>query len=141
MEAREELLEIKQRLLGRIDALQDELVIVDKSIQLIEREGKLESVRVQPLKNDSPGTQGEFATMGLTDSCQQLLDSADLRSPTEVRDLLIQGGYPKTDRKKLLASVYATLKRLRVAGKVERRKTSHGPKYRLKGSAMEPTEK
>ena len=130
MKAGEELLQLRQRLSDRLNVLHVELETVDASIRLIEREKGLE-----------PSTHHEFAKMGLTESCLRILD-ADFISPAEVRDLLIQGGYPKSDRQRLLGSVYATLKRLHGAGKVEFRKPrgGGGRKYRVKQNTAEPSE-
>ena len=128
---------MRQRLSGRIDVLRAELEIVDASIRLIEREGRLEPT-AQLQQSES---HDAFAKMGLTDCCLQILGARDFISPAKVRDLLIQGGYPKSNRTKLLGSVYSTLKRLQGAGKLEFRKPPRGArKYRVKQHTAEQSE-
>lgn len=137
MKANEELLHVRQRLSGRIGVLRAELEIVDASIRLIEREGRLEPT-AQLQQSES---HDAFAKMGLTDCCLQILGARDFISPAKVRDLLIQGGYPKSNRTKLLGSVYSTLKRLQGTGKLEFRKPPRGArKYRVKQHTAEQSE-
>ena len=138
MKAKEELLHVRQRLSGRIDVLRADLEIVDASIRLIEREGRLEPTDA-PLQQSE--ACGAFAKMGLTNCCLQILGARNFISPAKVRDLLIQGGYPKSNKTKLLGSVYSTLKRLHGAGKLEFRKPHRGGrKYRVKQHTAEPSE-
>ena len=136
MKAEQELLQLRRRLSGRIDVLRDELEIVDASIRLIEREGRLEPTDAQQSES-----HGAFAKMGLTNCCLQILEARDFISPAKVRDLLIQGGYPKSNRTKLLGSVYSTLKRLHGARKLELRKPHRGGReFRVKQQTAEPSE-
>lgn len=121
MQAKQELTQLKEKLQKHIAVLNAEMDTVDKAIRLLDRE------------NESSGVTGQqdkrFAKVGLSDTCRQIVGNEWI-SPTEVRDAMMQGGYKKADKGKLLGSVFATLKRLskselegkRVDGKMKYRK-------------------
>jgi len=121
MQAKQELAQLKEKLQRHIAVLNAEMDTVDKAIRLLDRE------------NESSGVTGHqdkrFAKVGLSDTCRQIVGNEWI-SPAEVRDVMMQGGYRKADKGKLLGSVFATLKRLsknelegkRVDGKMKYRK-------------------
>ncbi len=121
MQAKQELKRLKEKLNAQITALQSEMAIIDKAIQLLEREGKSSPAATQ---------QGKyFRTVGLSDAIREIV-AAEWISPTEVRDRLMRGGYPNKDKSKLLGSVFATMKRL--GGSVFEMKRIDGKlKYRV----------
>lgn len=129
MQAKNELLQLKARLQKQIAVLQSEMVVVDKAIQLLERENHSETNGSQDKK---------FRKAGLSDACRQIVGD-DWISPTEVRNELMQGGYPNDDKSKLLAAVFATLKRL---GKkqMEGKKIDGKMKYRKRQLATVGTD-
>jgi hypothetical protein len=124
MEATHELMKLKEKLLKQIAVLQAEMDTVDRAIQLLAREDRA----------GANGSQNKrFRKSGLSESIRQVVES-DWISPTEVRDLLMHGGYRNADKAKLLGSVFATMKRL---GKTEfeMRKLEGKLKYRKKQAA------
>lgn len=122
MQAKQELTHLKERLNAQIVALQSEMAIVDKAIQLLEREGQSS----QP----APEQAKQFRTVGLSDAIRQTVASEWI-SPTEVRDELMRGGYPNKDKSKLLGSVFATMKRL-TGSTFEARRIDGKLKYRVR---------
>lgn len=120
MEANHELMQLKQRLQRQITVLESEMATVDKAIQLLEREGHA----------GANGNQDKrFRKVGLSDACRQIVGDEWIL-PSAVRNQIMQGGYRNNDKAKLLAAVFATLKRLgkkefegkRIDGKMHYRK-------------------
>jgi hypothetical protein len=102
MQAKEELTQLRGRLSEQITALESEMAIVDKTIELLEREDR---------SSRTASRAQRFRKVGLSDAIRQIVAS-EWVSPTEVRDELMRGGYPNGDKSKLLGSVFATMKRL-----------------------------
>ena len=128
MQAKQELMQLKDRLQRQIAVLESEMATVDKAIQLLDRE-------------DQSGTTGprdtRFRKVGLSDACRQIV-SDDWISPTEVRNQLMQGGFKNNDKSKLLAAVFATLKRL-AKKEFEGKKVDGKMKYRKRQIATVDT--
>jgi hypothetical protein len=103
MQAKQELTRLRDKLNAQIAALQSEMVIVDRTIQLLEREDQSSPTAPQQGKR--------FRSVGLSDAIRQIV-AAEWISPTEVRDGLMHGGYPNKDKGKLLGAVFTTMKRL-----------------------------
>ena len=125
MDAISELTRIRGRLKLKLLDLEAEIDAVDRAIGLLEAEQSLSNVKARSRR---------FVKMGLSEACREIIGS-DYITPIEVRDMLRQGGYPKSAKSKLLNSVYATLKRLtandfekgKVNGKTVFRKPASGP--------------
>jgi hypothetical protein len=125
MQAKRELTQLRERLKQQIAALESEMATIDKAIELLERED-------QSSPNAPYGKR--FRKVGLSDAIRQVVASVWI-SPTEVRDELMHGGYPNEDKNKLLASVFATMKRLGKSGGFEVRRIEGKLKYRVQQRA------
>lgn len=124
MQAKHELRQLKEKLQKQIAVLESEMATVDRAIQLLEREDH----------SGSNGSQDKrFRKVGLSDACRQIV-GADWISPTEVRNQLMQGGYKNVDKSKLLAAVFATVKRL-AKKEFEGKKLDGKMKYRKRQPA------
>ena|ERR1700676_448886 len=120
MQGKSELMKLKEKLQKQISVLESEMATIDKAIQLLEREDK----------NGATGPQDQrLRKYGLSDGIRQVVGSEWI-SPTEVRNGMMQGGYKSKDKTKLLAAVFATLKRLAVKGEMEMKKLDGKMKYR-----------
>jgi len=128
MEAVKELTRLRERIQLQLRELQSELDAIDKAVQLLEREGR---------RSASSVNEKQFAKFGLSDAVRKIVGDEWI-SPTEVRDVLMQGGYPNKGKGKLLGSVFATLKRLGIGNKAEfeMKRIDDKIKYRKK----QPTE-
>jgi hypothetical protein len=120
MQAKHELMRLKDKLQRQIAVLESEMATVDKAIQLLERE-------------TSPGVNGlhkdkRFAKAGLSDALRQIVGSEWI-SPAEARDQMLDGGFRAGSKAKLLSAVYATLKRLGT-NELEGKKIDGKMKYR-----------
>lgn len=121
MQAKQQLMQLKDKLLKQISILESEMATVDKAIQLLEREDRV---------TGAPGPQDKrFRKVGLSDACRQIVGSEWI-SPTEVRNAMMEGGFKNADKSKLLGSVFATLKRLAVKGDLEAKRVDAKMKYR-----------
>lgn len=125
MQAKRELTQLKERLKQQIAGLESEMATIDRAIQLLEREDQ-----------SSPNSlrRRRFRNVGLSDAIRQVVASEWI-SPTEVRDELMHGGYPNEDKNKLLASVFATMKRLGASGGLEVKRVEGKLKYRVQHRA------
>jgi hypothetical protein len=122
MQARTELLQLKERLQKQISVLESEMVTVDKAIQLLEREHQGGS--------EVHGSQDKrFRNVGLADACRRIVISDNWLSPFDVRNAMLQGGFKSDDKTKLLSAVFATLKRLGQS-ELEGKKVDGKLKYR-----------
>jgi hypothetical protein len=126
MQAKIELLQLKERLQKQIDVLASEMSTVDKAIELIEREHSSTASGIAPQNK-------QFRKLGLADTCRQIVGS-DWLTPSEVRARMIQGGYKHEDAAKLLSAIFATLKRLGTK-ELEGRKIDGKLRYRKRQSA------
>jgi len=124
MQAKHELMRLREKLQKQITVLESEMATVDKAIQLLNREEHPES-------NGSHDKR--FRNVGLSDACRQIV-GVDWISPTEIRNQLIQGGYKNADKSKLLAAVFATVKRL-AKKELEGKKLDGKMKYRKRQPA------
>jgi hypothetical protein len=122
MEAVKELVRLRERIQVQLRELQLEFDVVNKAIQLLEREG-------QPEVNDK-----RFAKMGLSEACRQIVNG-DWITPSGVRDILMRGGFKNENKSKLLGYVFATLKRLQQASEFEVKRIDDRLKYRKKQAA------
>jgi hypothetical protein len=120
MQAKQELTRLKEKLQKHIAVLNAEMDTVDKAIRLLERESESGAMT---------GPQDrKFRNMGLSETCR-LIVGGEWISPTEVRDQMTHGGFKNDDKSKLLAAVYATLKRLG-NNELEGKKVDGKMKYR-----------
>jgi hypothetical protein len=124
MQAKNELMQLKGKLQKQITVLESEMKTVDAAIQLIERENQLEPASPQDKR---------FRKAGLSDACRQIVGSEWI-SPTEVRNQMMQGGFKNRDKTKLLAAVFATVKRL-AKKEFEGKKIDGKMKYRTRQPA------
>jgi hypothetical protein len=112
----QELRRIKSRLEGTIRSSQSELDVINKAIELVERE-----------QGTSPkafllgtGENRDFAKLGLTEAIRKCVGS-EFVIPSEVRDTMLMGGFPvpKAGKGRLLNYVFVTLKRLAKTGELD----------------------
>jgi len=117
----QELRRIKSRLEATIRSSQSELDVINKAIELVERE------QGKPAKALflSSGDNQDFAKLGLTEAIRKCVGS-DFVIPSEVRDSMLMGGFPvpKGGRGRLLNYVFVTLKRLAKTGELDAGKKS-----------------
>jgi hypothetical protein len=126
MTAQQELLQLKERLQRQIAVLQAEMASVDKTIQLLEREGR-------PTAMSAAIQDKRYAKLGLSDAIRAILTD-EFTLPSEIRNVMLSGGYSAPDKASLLSSVFATLKRMdgkdaegeKIDGKMHYRKRQSG---------------
>lgn len=124
MQAKIELLKLKERIRRQIITLESELATVDRTIELLERENPQSGAAAENQHRDR-----RFAKLGLSDAIRQVI-AGEWLTPSEVRDELLRGGYAIDDKKKLLGYVFATAKRLAEKGDLEGSKVEGRLKYR-----------
>jgi hypothetical protein len=122
MQAIRALEDLKSRLEAQIATTQADLEAVARAIRLLERETPETLSQMSPeAANVAGNTPRPIMPAGLSDLCRQIIEDQWI-APLNVRDRLMELGYPNTDKHRLLSSVYATLKRLADNGELESRK-------------------
>jgi hypothetical protein len=111
METIDELLRIREQIESKIRLCQSELGAINKAIELVRRERL--SLPASALQLSTSTKTKEFARLGLTDACREVVRN-DFVTPLHVRDALLIGGFPvpKKGKGRLLNYVFVTLKRL-----------------------------
>lgn len=114
----QELRRIKSRLETTIRSSQSELDVINKAIELVEREQGRPTVTL--LGADAQTRTRDFAKLGLSDAVRKIV-GGDFTTPFEVRDALLIGGFPvpKAGKGRLLNYVFVTLKRLASTSELE----------------------
>lgn len=112
----QELRRIKSRLEGAIRASQSELEVINKAIELVERE---QGASPKALLLGTGGVR-DFSELGLTEAIRKSVGT-EFVIPSEVRDTLLIGGFPipKAGKGRLLNYVFVTLKRLAKTGELD----------------------
>lgn len=121
MDAKQELMQLKNKLQKQIAVLESEMRTVDAAIQLLERENQVGATGPHDKR---------FRKVGLSDACRQIVGSEWI-SPAEVRNQMMQGGFKNDDKAKLLGAVFATLKRI-AKKEIEGKKVDGKMKYRTR---------
>jgi|SRR5215469_1253921 len=106
-----ELLRVKCQIESHLRAAQAELDAINNAIEVLRRaESQPSSLSSQPTLMPQ---RSEFWGLTLPDACRRVVGEHPVL-PSEVRDILIQRGYPvpKLGRRRLLNYVFVTLKRL-----------------------------
>ncbi len=148
MQARDQLANLRARLQQQIEQLQSEINIVDGAIKLLDRDNGLSKPLIASISTIGTAQTKRFKKMGLSDAVRDLV-RGEYVSPTEIRDELPRGGYRNSDSSKLLASVYATLKRLKkstleasvIDGKVKYRQRESPPSKTSEPNSSSQTRK
>src|SRR5260370_6793541 len=88
MQAKQELMQLKEKLRKHIAELNAEMDTVDKAIRLLERESA----------SGITGHQDrQFRNSGLSEACRQIV-GAEWILPSEVRNKMMQGGYKSASK-------------------------------------------
>lgn len=118
----QDLTRIKTRLEATLRSCQSELDAINKAIELVEREhgGGGRPTLASPAAPGTPKGR-DLSKITLTEACRLSVVN-EFRTPAEVRDAMLVGGFPlpTKGRTRLLNYVFVTLKRLSKSGEFER---------------------